>query len=62
MKGEEMMAADYYVREPSKEWESLERWENEGGRFRQDDDANDINGRRPSEVGGQTWPEAISAV
>jgi NAD(P)-dependent dehydrogenase (short-subunit alcohol dehydrogenase family) len=30
-----MMAADYYVRQPSYEWESVERWENEGGRLRQ---------------------------
>lgn len=30
-----MMAADYYIREPSYEWESVERWENEGGRLRQ---------------------------
>ena len=29
------MAADYYIREPSDEWEAFERWENEGGRLRQ---------------------------
>jgi NAD(P)-dependent dehydrogenase (short-subunit alcohol dehydrogenase family) len=28
-----MMAADYYIREPSYELESVERWENEGGRL-----------------------------
>lgn len=32
------MAADYYIREPSDECESVERWENEGGRFRQNDE------------------------
>ena len=26
------MEADYYIREPSDEWEAFERWENEGGR------------------------------
>ncbi len=30
-----MLAADYYERQPSYEWESVERWENEGGRLRQ---------------------------
>jgi hypothetical protein len=29
------MAADYYIQESSDEWESVERWENEGGRLRQ---------------------------
>jgi hypothetical protein len=28
-----MMAADNNIREPSAEWEAVERWENEGGRF-----------------------------
>lgn len=29
------MAAEYNVREPSDEWEAVERWENEGGGLRQ---------------------------
>lgn len=29
------MATDYNVREPSDRWEAVERWENEGGRLRQ---------------------------
>ena len=29
------MTADYYMGEPSDEWEVVERWENEGGRLRQ---------------------------
>ena len=29
------MAVDYYIRESSDEWEAVERWENEGGRLRQ---------------------------
>lgn len=30
-----MMTADYYIQEPSAEWEAVERWENEGGRLGQ---------------------------
>ncbi len=30
------MEADYYIREPSDEWEAFERWENEGGRLPHD--------------------------
>jgi len=33
-----MMAADYYIRESGDEWEAVERWENEGGRLRQNHD------------------------
>jgi NAD(P)-dependent dehydrogenase (short-subunit alcohol dehydrogenase family) len=33
-----MMATDYYIREPSDEWEAVGRWENEGGRLRQNHD------------------------
>lgn len=29
------MATDYYTREPSDERDTVERWENEGGRLRQ---------------------------
>jgi hypothetical protein len=34
----EMTATDYYINESSDEWESVERWENEGGRLRQNHD------------------------
>lgn len=57
-----MMAADYYIREPSDEWEVVERWENEGGRLRQNDEANYVTGQTPVAGGGQTLREAISAV
>jgi len=57
-----MMVADYYIREPSDEWEVVERWENEGGRLRQNDEANYVAGQTPVAAGGQTLPEAISAV
>ena len=57
-----MMTADYYIREPSDEWESVERWENEGGRLWQNDEANYITGQTLVLGGGQTLPEAISAV
>lgn len=30
-----MTGADYYINESSNEWEAVERWENEGGRGRQ---------------------------
>lgn len=33
-----MTAADYYINESSDEWEAVERWENEGGRGRQNHD------------------------
>jgi hypothetical protein len=33
-----MMAVVYYIQESSNEWESVERWENEGGRLRQNHD------------------------
>lgn len=33
-----MTAADYYIHESSAEWEAFERWENEGGRLRQNHD------------------------
>ena len=57
-----MMAADYYSREPSDEWEAFERWENEGGSLRQNDEANYIAGQTLVAGGGQTLPESISAV
>ena len=41
------MAADYYIGEPGEEWEVVERWENEGGRLRQNDDGQ----RRSNRVG-----------
>lgn len=56
------MAADYYRREPSVEWEAFERWENEGGKFWQNDEAKYINGRALVAGGGQTLPDLISAV
>lgn len=52
MKRGEMMAADYYVREASDEWDACERWENEGGRLRQNDEANHIAGRTQVAEGG----------
>ncbi|HEX8138221.1 MAG TPA: SDR family oxidoreductase [Pyrinomonadaceae bacterium] len=33
-----MTAVDYYIPESSAEWEAFERWENEGGRLRQNHD------------------------
>jgi hypothetical protein len=57
-----MMAAGYYIREPRDEWEAFERWENEGGSLRQNDEANYITGQTPVAGGGQTSPESISAV
>jgi hypothetical protein len=57
-----MMAGDYYIREPSDEWEAFERWENEGGSFRQNGEANYVAGRTRVAGGGQTLPEATSAV
>jgi NAD(P)-dependent dehydrogenase (short-subunit alcohol dehydrogenase family) len=33
-----MMTVDYYIREPRDEWEAVGRWENEGGRLRQNHD------------------------
>ena len=57
-----MMAADYYIREPSDEWEAFERWENEGGSLRQNDDAKNITRQTLVAGGGQTLPESISAV
>ena len=56
------MAADYYIREPSDEREVVERWENEGGRLRQNDEANYVAGQTLVAGGGQTLPESISAV
>ena len=56
------MAADYYIREPTDEWEEVERWENEGGRLRQSDEANYITGRILVVGGGQNLPESMSAV
>jgi hypothetical protein len=32
------MASGYYIRERSAEWEAVQRWENEGGRFPQHHD------------------------
>jgi len=55
------MAADFYIREPSEEWEAFERWENEGGRHRQNDEANHTAGETQV-AGGQTSPESISVV
>ena len=57
-----MMATDYYIREPSDEREVVERWENEGGRLRQTDEANYVAGQTPVAGGGPTLHEAISAV
>ena len=56
------MAADYNTRGRSDEWEAFERWENEGGRLRQNDEANYITGQTPVGGGGQTLPESVSAV
>lgn len=56
------MAADYYIRERSEEWEFVERWENEGGRLRQNDEVNYVAGQTLVAGGGQTLPEVISAV
>ena len=56
------MAADYYIREPSDQGEAFERWENEGGRSRQNDEANYVAGQTLVAGGGRTLPEAISAV
>ena len=33
-----MTAADYYINESSDVWKAVERWENEGGRLRQNHD------------------------
>ena len=55
------MAGDYYIREPSDEWEAFERWENEGGSFRQNGEANYVAGWTRVAGGGQTLPEATSA-
>lgn len=49
-----MVAADHYIREPSDEWESVERWENEGGRLRQNDEAHYVAGQTLVAGGGQT--------
>ena len=46
------MAADYYTVEQSDEWDAFERWENEGGRFRQNDEARHIAGRTQAAEGG----------
>lgn len=56
------MAADYYISERSEEFEFVERWENEGGRLRQNDEANHVAERALGAGGGQTLPESISAV
>lgn len=56
------MMADYYIREPDDELEPVERWENEGGRLRQNDEANYITGQALAPGGGQIVTEAISAV
>ena len=47
------MAADYYTREPSDEWDAFERWENEGGRLRQNDEASHIAGQTQVAEGGE---------
>lgn len=57
-----MIAAGYYIREPIDEWEAFERWENEGGSLRQNDEANYITGRTPVAGGVQTSPASFSAV
>jgi hypothetical protein len=57
-----MMAADYRVREPSDEGEAFERWENEGGRLRQNDEPNYVAGQTLVAGDGQTKPESISAM
>jgi hypothetical protein len=57
-----MIAAGYYIREPSDEWEAFERWENEGGSLRQSDEANYTIGHTPVAGVGQTLHESISAV
>jgi hypothetical protein len=62
MKGEGMTAADYHMREPGDEWETFERWENEGGRLRQNDEAHYVAGKTLVAGGRQTLPESISAV
>lgn len=52
------MAADYYIGEPSEEWEVVERWENEGGRLRQNDDGQRRSnrvGRKISSVEGKIY-------
>lgn len=56
------MAADYYISERSEELEFVERWENEGGRLRQNEEANHVAGRTLVAGGGQALPESISAV
>ena len=56
-----MTTVDYYIPESSAEWEAFERWENEGGRLRQNDEANYVAGRAPAAGAGQTLPEAVSA-
>lgn len=56
------MAADYYIREPSDEWEDFERWENEGGKLQPNDEANYITGQALVAGGGRTLPESSSAV
>lgn len=57
-----MMAADYYISERSEEWEVVERWENEGGRLRQNDEANYVAGQTLIKGSGQALPESFSAV
>jgi hypothetical protein len=39
-----MVTVDFYISEPSDQRESVERWENEGGRLRQDSEANSDEG------------------
>lgn len=56
------MAADYYISERSEEWEVVERWENEGGRLRQNDEANYVAGQTLIKGSGQALPESFSAV
>ena len=56
------MTADYYIRDLSEEWEVVERWENEGGRVRQYEEANYVARQTQVAGGGQIKAEAIAGV